>query len=410
VKSIDQALELLASIAWRGSSETIPIHKSVGRVVSEAIHAKEASPLFDNSAMDGFGVVWEDTKEAKDSLPLKFRLAGESRAGHPFHGELRQGEVIRINTGAVVPPGIDTVIPIEDVEVINDGEIEITEPPKKGQHVRYEGEEFKAGTQLLGEGTVLTPAISALLAGNGIFSVPVFALPKVSLLTTGDEIIRMNREPVTSTAAQLAPGQIRESNSIFLEAAVNECNGDITRSEQVRDDAETMRKSLDMALSDSDIVIITGGVSVGPHDHVKSAALDVGCEQLLWRVKQKPGKPLFVAKRGSTLLFGLPGNPRSAMTCFYHYVQPVIRYFGGRSFERQRYWGSLSKSVDNKGTRPVFKYVNWRLESDGSTSLCPLDKQGSHMIMSMREANGYFILPEQTNWNENQSIEFFSLY
>ena len=249
--------------------------------------------------MDGYAVRWADIAGTGESGPVTLKIAGESQAGIPFDGSLGQGEAVRISTGAMVPGSADTVIRVEDTEE-TEGRVVVKKCKKQGQDVRKKGEEFGEGDLILPKGLILMARQIALLSAVGMERVPVYDQPKVSLLITGTELAHYGSH-------EIKPFQVRDSNAPMLQSAVHEAGGKVVECLHVEDNLDATVARLECALAGgSEIILCSGGVSVGRHDHVKEAAVQVGFTELFWKIRQKPGKPLFVAKRGRTLLFGLP--------------------------------------------------------------------------------------------------------
>ncbi|NOX87935.1 MAG: molybdopterin molybdotransferase MoeA, partial [Calditrichaeota bacterium] len=316
--AIDEAVRIIKEQAPFTEYERLPLTKALLRVLAEDIFAREPAPRFTNSAMDGFAVRWEDLQ----TLPANLSIIGESRAGVPFKGEVKSGEAVRISTGALMPDGADTVIPVEDTEE-TDGEAIILKAGKKAANVRYEGEEIKAGDLLVSSGSRIYPEHLAVLASQGISEVKIFKAPRVVLLTTGAEVKRFDETPEYF--------QIRDSNSPTLAAAITLAGAELISTDHLPDDLNLTIDALKEAAQKADVLILSGGVSMGRHDHVKSAAEKAGFSPIFWKINQKPGKPFYFAKKDKTLLFGLPGNPVSAFMGFVHYIFPLLRFMEGDS-------------------------------------------------------------------------------
>ena len=255
---------------------------------------------------------------------------------------------------------------------------------KKGQDIRKAGEEFTAGDVLLNKGTALQAPQLGLLASVGIEEVAVYSAPHISLVVTGTEL--------ATPGKAVAPHQIRDSNSIMLTAAVRQAGGEVIAKHYTGDTLEDTVAAIRNSMNKAGIVLVTGGVSMGEHDHVKEAARECGFVELFWRVKQKPGKPLFFAKRDDCLLFGLPGNPVSGFMCFMYYIQPLLRSLQGRAFSWRTTKARFDHSVKNKGSRTNFMRIGVRKEESGFIIADTLTKQGSHMIGSIAQADGFIIM------------------
>ena len=396
--TIEQAEKLILNKAPQIKSEVVPLPETLGRILAADIIAREPSPLFTNSAMDGFAVRWTDIATAFQGIPIELPVAGESQAGVPYGGEVQAGQAIRISTGAMMPAGCDTVVPIEEIEQTN-GHIKILNIRKKYQHVRYSGEEFKAGELLLTKGKLIRPADIALLAMQGIGRVNVTVRPRVVILSTGSEL-----KPYDS--AVLQAGEIRNSNSPMLQAAVQAAGGVVTAAFHVDDDRSATREAIDKAAGLGDIIITSGGVSVGPHDHVKEIAQEAGFSDVFWKVRQKPGKPMYAAKKGNTLLIGLPGNPVSAFMCFTHYLKPLIEKTAGQAIKRNTLSANNINDLKNEMDRTHLMRV--RLKSDkGKTFFSPLHLQGSHMPTSVAQADGYVVIKPHQLLRKDETAEVF---
>ncbi len=395
--TIQEALQAIQKHIPPRRVTPVPLEQAMGQVLAADVHAPEPAPRFTNSAMDGFAVRWEDVQQAGPDRPVVLEIVGESQAGCPFSGVLARGTAVRINTGAMLPEGADTIIPLEESRV-EKGQVWVLSANKKGQHVRYAGEEFKAGELLLPSGVEITPRQMALLASLGLAEVPVYARPQVAILVTGSELVPFHQTP--------APGQVRESNGLMLRALVHASGGAVVYQTIVPDALNVTRKEIARAAGKAEVLIFSGGVSVGPHDHVKEAARAEGFTPIFWRVKQKPGKPLFFATRKETLLFGLPGNPVSAFMGYSYYIHPVLQQLGGRQFRWNRRRGLLTAPVANTLDRTVFFRVQL-LQNNNHWEVRPLKKQGSHMLTSIARADGFMVLEPGTRFETGTEVTVY---
>ncbi|MBI9071609.1 MAG: molybdopterin molybdotransferase MoeA [Melioribacteraceae bacterium] len=366
--------------------ENITVENSLERILAENIFSPLSSPLFTNSAMDGFAVKWSDVEDfGLNSIEL--RVCGESRAGSQFKGTLNSGEAIKISTGAMLPSSADTIIPVEDTET-ESNKVIVKYAKAKNQHVRFKGEEFETGKLLLEKGSKIDPPKLALLVSMGIENVKVFSKIRVAIITTGTELIKLGKKKEES--------QIYDSNTIMLKSAVKLSGGITDYCLSAKDNLEETVEAILEIRDKVDIILFSGGVSVGPHDHVKDAADKAGFKKLFWKVHQKPGKPLFMAIRGNTLLFGLPGNPVSALMCYTFYVHPVIIGFENNAGLLKTMNVRSKDPVNNEVPRDHFMRVKL---IDEKKYFELLEKQGSNMLTSMSEADGFILL------RENESLE-----
>jgi molybdopterin molybdotransferase len=349
--SIQEALQILQDNLQEARIDTVDLSEAYGRYVAEPITAPEPSPRYTNSAMDGYALRWSDVMDASHDNPVTLSVVGESRAGLPYDSVINSNEAVHISTGAMLPPGADTVVRVEDTRKPSDSAVEILAVRRQGQDVRYEGEEFCAGDELLSAGTKLTARQLALLASIGHQQVKVFSSPKVSILVTGSELASIADRDIKSY-------QIRDSNSIMLKTALQEAGATVESCNNVVDEMQATVDAISNAVSRGvDFILCSGGISVGEHDHVKEAAETVGFNELFWRIRQKPGKPLFAAQKGSTYLFGLPGNPVSAYMCFAHYIRPLLFTIRGRGMTWNTITAVAGEEMANNGKRTNFVRV-----------------------------------------------------
>jgi len=361
--SVEEAQRLILERVEPLPAETVALEDGLGRVLAEAATAAIDLPPFDSSAMDGFALRSEDTP---GRLPVAHRIA----AGSPAPRALEAGEAMGIATGGVVPDGADAVIPLEYV-VENDNTIEVADRVEPGANVRPAGGDMRGGDVVVPRGTRLGATQLAALAAAGRPLVEVSRRPRAAVVATGSEL-RPPGEP-------LLPGQIYEANSILLEAQLSSGGAEVERLSSVADEEDAHREALARGL-EADVLVTSGGVSVGPHDLVRSILGELGVEEVFWGVSVKPGKPISFGVAGKRLVFGLPGNPVSVLVGFELFVRPALLALQGVAdpqprFERGRLGSALKR---NPGRDEL---VRGRLEtgSDGMV-VEPLAGRESHMI------------------------------
>ncbi len=395
---VNKAIQLMNDFPIRRRTETLSLDDSGGRILAEEIKSPIPMPSFDNSAMDGFAINFESLSSDIEKSTV-FKIAGESQAGTPFTKTFELAEPIRISTGAKIPVGCDTVIPIEDC-VESKGKVQILKVRKKGQHVRKAGEEFTEGSILLTSGSVLGAPQIGLLASVGVQEVKVFARPNVTLLVTGDEINADSHDP--------SAGRIYDSNTPMMRRAIIASGAALIRSERIRDEYNMTMRAIERAAKESDLIICTGGVSVGPHDHVKAAAAEVGFKEIFWKILQKPGKPLFFASKDNTALVGLPGNPVSAFICFHYYVKRMINRQAGKAMELPTVCAKLKESIKNSSDRSQFFRVRLSQSEESVPIVTLVPKQGSHMLTSIGQADGYILVGAYEEFQLDQLINVYN--
>jgi molybdopterin molybdotransferase len=370
--TIDEArAKVLAAVPTLDAAE-LPISAALGRVLAEDVVAAHDVPGFANSAMDGFAV---QAGPAGRTL----RVVGESRAGTPSPVPVGADEAVRISTGAVVPQGADAVLPVEDAEDRGEAVVPRVEVAS-GHHVRGAGEDLRAGSTVLRAGTGLGPAELGLAVEAGRATLRCARAPRVAVLATGDELV--------APGGDLRPGQLHNSNAVTLGALAQRDGAELVHTGEVADDAQATREAIGRALEDADVLLLTGGVSVGPHDHVKPALQALGVEEVFWRVALRPGKPLWFGRRGARLVFGLPGNPVSAMVCFLLFARPALAAMQGAPGPPARGRALLGAAVPRQRGRE--EAVRVRLENGRAL---PTGPQGSHQLSSMLGADALAIVP-----------------
>jgi molybdopterin molybdotransferase len=386
--ALDEAIATVLERAQPLAEEVVALGAAPGRVLAADAVATVDLPPFASSAMDGFALRSPDTP---GRLPVVARIA----AGRPAPRALAPGEAMTIATGGVVPEGADAVVPLENVKETN-GSIDV-DAVAVGAHIRPQGGDATAGQVVVVSGTRLGHAQIGALAAAGVAEVRCRARPSVAVLATGSEL----RAP----GETLAPGEIYEANGALLAAAATAHGARVERIEPVEDDEASHRASLGRALY-ADVVVTSGGVSVGPHDLVRRVAAELGVDEVFWRVAVKPGKPVSFGVRGRTLLFGLPGNPVSTLVGFELFVRPALRALEGERdpgprFER----GRLARSVRRNDVRD--ELVRARRGKDG---LEPLAGQDSHMIVRAAEADALVLVRRgDGELAAGEDVEFLAL-
>jgi molybdopterin molybdotransferase len=378
MKDLAEALELVLADIAPLEGEAAPLAEAAGRVAREPARAAVDLPPFDRTAMDGFAVRAED---ARDGAEL--RVIGDLAAG----GEtlaIAPGTAARISTGAAIPEGADAILRSEDAEE-RDGTVVARADVPPGLHVRRRGEDVRAGDVLVQAGERLTlPKISALAAA-GVGSVEVHRRPVLHLIVTGSELL--------PPGAPLEPGKIHESNGLMVRLLAERAGARVVDHGVIGDDAATTRAAVTAGL-EGDVLVVSGGVSVGPHDHVKPAFEACGVEEVFWRVRIKPGKPLWFGRRGRTLVFGLPGNPLSSIVGVCLFVAPALRRLAGEAGAGPRLGrGRLAVSAGPSDGRTTFLTSALRRGPDGVLEATPTERQGSHMTGALGESDGFAVAP-----------------
>jgi molybdopterin molybdotransferase len=361
------------------AAENVALAAVAGRVTAEEARAVVDLPPFDSSAMDGYAVRAGD-------LPGRLRVVGQIAAGRPADRSLGAGEAMAISTGGVVPDGADAVVPIEYV-VSYDNEIEATQAVAVGEHVRPRGGDTHAGEVVVEPGVRIGAAQLGGLAAAGLALVSCVRRPRIAVLATGTELARPG-EP-------LAAGEVYEANSYMLAAALAAVGAEIEVLPAVADDESAHRAAIERGL-EADVLVTSGGVSVGPHDLVRSIEADLGVEEVFWRVAIKPGKPVAFGVRGATLVFGLPGNPVSSLVGCELFVKPALRALQGLrqplpQFER----GQLGAALRRNDSRDELVRARIVGGEDGVV-LEPLSGQESHMIVRSAGADALVHVPAGT--------------
>ncbi|ALE53266.1 molybdopterin molybdochelatase [Candidatus Thioglobus autotrophicus] len=398
--STDQALATLTNAAKViSTTESLELDEALGRVLSADIQSNINVPGFDNSAMDGYAIHLQEEQINKPGA-LSFTITGRIPAGMTG-AELQPGCAARIFTGAPIPQGANTVIMQEECEVSEEGNsIETWRPLSLNENIRPMGNDIQSGDTILAKGITLKAQDIALAASVGISTLAVFKKIKVGIFFTGDELVKPGDE--------LRPGQIYDSNRYALVAMLNNLGCDIINLQHIKDTLDDTISALNSLQNQCDLIITTGGVSVGEEDHVKPAVEQLG-QLNLWRIKMKPGKPLAFGQIGQSAFIGLPGNPVSAMVTFLLFARPFIKKTQGCA----NYLNTHFKvAVDFDWHRPKPRREFVRVKLDQSTLPATVNqypKQGSDVLSSMVWADGFAEIPEDTVLKSGELVNFYPL-
>ena len=382
----EEAKVIILAHAKAQEPEKVDFRNSVGRALADDLIALEDQPPFDNSAVDGYAVKLNAIANATSENPVVLRCQEYMFAGRLDTVSLQVGECVQVATGAPMPLGADAVVMREQV-VRKDDQVYFSHPTQNGNNLRRRGRDMSIGDPLFPVGTTIAPTHLVLLAAQGLVEVPLYKRLKINILSTGTELVDPTIKP--------GPGQIREANSFLLEALLQTEACEVTRLHRVVDDLEGTIKVLDEALK-ADVLLISGGVSVGESDFVKPALKELGVEEIFWRVKIKPGKPLFFGQLGDTKVFGLPGNPASTFVLFEELVRPYLRKcLGHQQIEVPMRSAKITEDFDETSERLQLLRAHWH-HQDGTDWVRPVPQQGSFSIASIAQANSLIHMSENS--------------
>ncbi|MCU0726212.1 MAG: molybdopterin molybdotransferase MoeA [Planctomycetes bacterium] len=382
--SLREAEERIRAALPAPRRERVSLAATGGRVLAGEVRAPFPLPRFTCSAMDGFAVRARDTAGAAPGRPVRLRVRGESAAGHPAPVRLGAGECVRCMTGAPLPEGADAVVVVEDTSGFSDGEtVDVFRRVAPEEDVRVAGEEVPEGDVLLPAGSLVGPVERGLLASLGFARVSVFRRPAAVLLATGDE--------VRSAGEPLGPGEIHDANLAVLSDLLRQAGARVVRAALVRDDPEVVRARAEAALASADLLVLSGGVSKGRHDHVPEALARAGVEVLVHGIAQKPGKPMLFGVRDRRPVFGLPGNALSALFCAVRHVVPAVARMAGGAPDTP--YSALLEAPfprDRERHRYLPGWVRW---TDGGAAAAPSVRTGSHMLTAALRSNAFLGAP-----------------
>lgn len=391
--SVEKAKQLVIENASLLPVETILIENAYGHILAEDIYSPLALPPFHQSAMDGYAFIFDDFK---NKLPVK--IIGEVAAGESYKETLKAGEAIRIFTGAPVPFGADCIVMQEKVLVENNYLQILDVDIKLNSNIRYKGSQIEKGELALPKGTSITAAAVGFIAGMGISTVPVIRKPKINVIVTGSELQKSGNS--------LKDGQIYESNSFSIIAALNSMRLSENNVQTVPDNEQDVNSIIADSIESCDVLLLSGGISVGDYDYVERALKSLDVKTIFYKVKQKPGKPLFFGKINNTLVFALPGNPAAVLSCFYNYVYPALKKLQGctECFLKSI---KLPMASDYPKKTGLSNFLNAQIHNN---KVLPLLGQASYILRSFAVADSIIYLPEDAeNIKEGDLVEVFLL-
>jgi molybdopterin molybdotransferase len=393
---IEDALALILDNVPLLGTNRVFLEDSIGCVLREDIISDLDLPPFNRARMDGYALCAADTEHASPDAPVTLRSIGDAVAGHAFSGTVTSGTAVRIMTGAPVPAGADSVEKIEVVAVRDDGSVTFTESVRPGRHISPIGSETRRGVRLINAGERITPASSAVLASFGYANPLVSQRPRVALISTGSELVDPGTVP--------GPSQIRNSNTFSLAGYAASAGAQVLSREIIHDDLTTTREAIARAAAGADVVMLSGGVSMGDLDLVRPALVELGAKILVERVAMHPGKPTVFAKLGDTVILGLPGNPVSVAVAFHVFARPaLLKMQGATTIELPRVRARISKQV--KGAPPRRSHQPALLSAlDGTALVEPLKWTGSSDLIAFTNANALIVIPEERSHLEEGEI------
>ncbi|MHB1538863.1 MAG: molybdopterin molybdotransferase MoeA [Solirubrobacteraceae bacterium] len=379
---LPDARAAILALAQPLPAERVALHEALARVLAEDVGAQEPLPSFDSSAMDGYAVRAADVAAASAEAPVRLRLVAESRAGAVAGVAVHPGEAITISTGAMLPEGADAVVRVEDTACADSG-VDVRAAVPSGTDVRRAGEDVRAGETVLRRGSPLSPAALGVLASLGRATVACARSPRVALLCTGDELVEVGQRS--------RPGTVRDSNSHALRGLLRWCGAEVSRTMHAPDDADATRTLIAASAEDVDALLICGGMSVGAHDHVRSSLEALHARRVISGLALRPGKPMWFGTLRETLVFGLPGNPVSALVTFVLLVAPALWALQGAIRRDEELSAVIDFDYEKRRGRAHALRCRLVSEPDGWHAQLT-GPQGSHILSSMLDADALAIL------------------
>lgn len=381
---VAEALNIIAENSCKMPIAKIKVSKSLGYVLAEAVYSPINMPPFRQSAMDGYAFTHGDLTQ--------FEVVNTSQAGDFLDDKIQENQAVRIFTGAFVPDDTDTVV-MQEHTTRTDNLLQIEKMPAACANVREKGEQIKKGELVFDVNTVITPAAIGFLACLGITKIKVYEKPKVAILVTGNELVPVGNK--------LPKGKIYESNSLMIESALKTIGIKKTTVFKVKDSLKKTIKAVESCLAHFDVVLISGGISVGDYDYVKEALLKNGVTELFYKINQKPGKPLFFGTKENKIVFALPGNPASSLTCFYVYAFPALKkMMGFEAIHLPEMKKKINTDFKNTSGKTLFLKALY-----GDEKVTVLESQSSAMLNTFAVANGLIVIPHDiTHVKANEEV------
>lgn len=377
--SVNKAREILSTHLKEGKIKTVALKKSLGSILAENVHSPIDVPSFDNSAKDGYVIKYHEKGE-------EFQLKGEIQAGDISKFELSENQAARIFTGAKMPENADTVIP-QEIVIVDENNNKISFPKEKiktGSNVRYKGSQCRKGDLVVEKGTEISPGIIGLLASVGIAEIPVFPSPSVAYIITGNELKEIGSD--------LKEGEIYDSNGPMLEALLEKSGIKKITSFKAEDHKNALQQVINQALEENEVLLLSGGISVGDYDFVEECLKTAGVQELFYKVKQRPGKPFFAGKKEEKWVFALPGNPASVFSCFNQFVKPCLQFLMGQK-EVWKPQAMLPLQEDQKKKSGLTFFLKAKREN-GKVKI--LSGQQSFNLQAFNQANCLVELEEES--------------
>ncbi len=400
VQSVNQANKIIYQTfsSLKVFTETVALKNSLNRFSALDAISKIDNPPFNRSTVDGYAVIHTDTTGASDNNPVMFKISGSVEMGYAVEHEIHSGYCIYIPTGGVLPNGADSVVMIEYTEVLNNTELIITKPVVYGENIIFRGDDFLAGHKLLSKGKRITPFDIACLAAGGINHITVFKNISFAVISTGDELCDTNENPYIDLQESALPdGKIFDINSETLSAMITSIGGIINFSARAKDDLEDIKSVLRNAVETSDIVLISGGSSVGVKDYTIEAINSLpGKGVFVNGISMKPGKPFIAGECSGKAVFGLPGHPLSAVFTFIACVEPLYYKLLGSMFQRKTVQTSISENVHSSPGKTSYQLVALRTDTKSGTVAAHPIYSPSGLVSVLSKADGYLIIPDDS--------------
>lgn len=385
------ALALIKKYSSPLQSVSLPLSEAEGLIAAKTVHCPANVPLFTSSAFDGYAVIAEDIEAAAPEDPVILEVIGEARAGRPFRGALQRGQAVEIMTGAPLPDCANAIVKIEDTRRAVHARVEILQPSPSGFGIRPAGLDFRKDDVVVRRGERLSVGLLGALATAGLGEVEVFRRPKVTICVTGDELVK----PGDKVHNVPNEASVYDANSLLLEVLARQMGAHVQKVLHVPDDPAQLKAALESNVSQCDVFVFSGGVSMGRYDYVRSVFYECGGEEVFWGVNQQPGKPLFFGKIGTTCVLGLPGNPVSAFFCADLYLRTLVkRLMGDADFAPGEFMVVAGEEFTKKDSRVAFRRAVLRVEKNHlvAYSTGPSD---SNMVHTIVRLHGYLLIPAE---------------